>query len=265
LWKIVLRPGLEAVCREVRYLPHAGNLSLARGIAFPESDKDITVLPHAPAFRTLSRAGLLLNAAALRSRDALAPFLNADPFRIGIYCPTENGPNDLSSARGLIGATPEEFAAAYRSSRSAKQHFRQLPSVPAAQLSIFLGVKGPLNVFNHSLAASAHALDQAELDLSLGQTDAALVCAAFSLEDPIIAMRALRDAPSDAVLSEGAACLLLIPDGTRTDWRKACHHRGVRFHGVADGLIMAAGGALAKSSKHPNRSQLRCPPEDSRH
>jgi hypothetical protein len=203
----------------LRYSVYEADLDVGLTLSVPGDAETLIALPDPRASRALSRAGCLLIAAGLDGREALAPFLELDPFRVGIYCAVENGPNDYGSAREMVPTSAEDFAATYRRLRSAKQYFKQLANVPAAQLGIFLGVNGPLNVFNHSERAALHALEQAEEDLGDGVVEAALVCSAFSLEDPLVTARTRQRTGADVVLSEAAACILLVADGELRDWR----------------------------------------------
>jgi len=256
LWKQALLPSPAQPPAPISYELYAGELRLPRAIAFPAQDKDLVTLPQPRVYRSLSRAGLLLNAVGLGSRDALAPFLAADPFSVGVYCGIEHGPDDFHCARQMAAGRPEEFAATYRSLRSPKQHFKQLPSVPACQLSIFLGIHGPLNVYNHSRFAALHALNQAEFDLNHGRVAAALVCSAFSVEHPLLALRTWRHAPPGAVLCEGAATLLLVCDGSYTDWRNMPRRSGERYFGVADALIGLASEEIARPAASLSRTAM---------
>jgi hypothetical protein len=203
----------------------------------PLGDEALVELPDARAYRALSRAGLLLQAVGLQARTVLEPFIAADAYGVGLYCAMEAGPNDYRCAREMVDTPPEEFAASYKALRSAKQYFKMLPNVPPAELAIFLGIMGPMTVYNHSTLGAFHALDQAEYDLNAGLVRAAVVCSAFSLEDPLLAARTCRAAGPAAVLCEGAACLVLVFDGRFTDWRASRGHERPCVFGIADDLV----------------------------
>ncbi len=237
---------------------YEGRLRLERTAAFDVADEQLVVLPDARAYRALSRAGLLLVAAGLESRAALAPFLEVDPFSVGLYCALENGPNDYASAKGMLTTAPEDFASTYKALRSAKQYFKQLANVPAAQLAIFLGTMGPLQVYNHSTEAGMQVLDQAEWDLDTGVVQAALVLSAFSLEDPLIAARTRRQVPADSVLCEAAAALLLVRDGVYSDWHARRTPPNGRAFGVAQDIVNVCLEASTCSTN--SRSTLTSPP-----
>ena len=213
--------------------------------AFAEADEDLVRLPDARAYRALSRAGLLLVAAGLPARECVAPIISADPFAVGIYCAMEQGPNDYHAAKQMIDTTPAEFAAAYKTWRSAKHYFKQLPNVPPAELGIFLGAMGPLYTFTHSSFACRHALEHAERDLETAAIQAAMVCAAFSLEDPLLSLRARRALPATVTLSEGAACLVLTAGDGRADWSRLSSDSPSVSYGIATDLV-----ALARRSPH---------------
>lgn len=267
LWKKALVPPPTEAAGALRWDDYGDALSVPGALRFAAADADLVDLPDPRAYRSLSRAGLLLAACGLPAREALAPLVEADPHRVGLYAAIEWGPNDYASARRMVDTPPEHFAADYKAFRSAKQYFKMLPNVPAAQLAIFLGVRGPLTVFNHSRLGALHALDQAEEDLVSGRVDAALVCSAFSLEDPLLAARARRSAGSEAVLSEGAACLLLGPNGERTD-RAAQQAPGGHAYGIATDLVLLAlrsepddrsGAVRARRERDQGRAQHRRP------
>ncbi|HLJ27412.1 MAG TPA: hypothetical protein VKY85_11935 [Candidatus Angelobacter sp.] len=240
LWKLALQPPLDEVPQCYRYDLYDGDMCVPRAAIFPEQDDQLVQLPDPRAYRSLGRTGLLLMAAGLRSRKSLAPLIERDPFSVGIYCALEHGPNDFNSAKQMIDTPVEEFAATYKSLRSPKQYLKQLPNVPASQLAICLGIMGPLYLYQHSHFACLHALDQAEFDLNAGTVEAALVCAAFSLEDPLLSMRASRSVPKSMVLSEGAAALVLTPDGEYTCWRALLPPYTNCFFGIAQDLVMLA-------------------------
>jgi hypothetical protein len=241
IWKSSLRPPLGDGPKRYRYDLYDGDVSVPHALAFPEPDDQLVQLPDPRAYRSLSRAGLLLIAAAVRSQEALSPFLAEDPFKIGIYCAMENGPNDFNSAKQMINTPPEDFAETYKILRSPKQYLKQLPNVPPSQLAVVLGIMGPLTLYQHSRFGCLQALDQAEFDLNTGAIRAALVCSAFSLDDPLLSVRAYRNAPEAAVLCESAAALLLVAGGEYTNWRSRLPAYNGYFYGIAQDLVNLAG------------------------
>jgi hypothetical protein len=231
-----LTPPPDSQPQAVSY-PDLGDVYfLPRALRLPE-DRSLVELPQPRTFNSLSRAGLMLNAVGLAARAAVDPQIQIDPFSVGIYCAIENGPDDYRSVIRMLTTPAEGFAPKYKSLRSPKQHFKLLTNVPASQLAIFLGINGPLNVFNSSRHAADQALDQADFDLYDGQIAMAVVCTAFSIEDPLIGMRSFRDAPSGSILSEGAACLVLAADGFRTNWTRAARAPSSRYFGISNSLI----------------------------
>jgi hypothetical protein len=265
LWARALLPSRSHEC-DRRYAVYDQPFVVARTMTFEEETDALVNLPDPRAYRALSRAGVLLAAAGLPAAETLVPFLAADPFRVGIYCALEGGPNDYACAKQMIDTPPEQFATSYKSLRSAKQYFKQLANVPPAELAIFLGIMGPLYVFTHSRLGAFHALDQAEFDLDAARVDAALVCGAFSLEEPLPAMRARRSTPSQVVLSEGAACLVLVRggiDGVSTE-RDDDTGDG-RAYGIVHPLVVLvrrheshddrSGAALAGHQSGPDRAE----------
>jgi hypothetical protein len=254
LWKRALVPPPDSAPVETVWELYDGVLRAPRTLPIPLPDEGLVELPDPRAWRALSRAGLLLVAVGLQSREALRPFLSTDPYGVGLYCAMDSGPNDYRSAKLMVDTPPEAFAATYKNLRSAKQYFKMLPNVPASELAIFVGAMGPMFVFNHSSYGGLHALEQAEHDLGAGVVRAALVCSAFSLEDPLLAMRTRRACGPDAVLCEGAACLVLLPERTAPDWRDSAHAKRPRFFGIADDLV---GIALRSESDDHGRGAVR--------
>ena len=240
LWTNVLRPSPTEPARDTVYDLYATHGQVPRTRVFPVRDEALLDLPDPRTYRSLSRAGLLLSAVGLPAAPIMAPFIAADPFSVGMYCAIENGPNDYDSARQMVETSPEGFAAAYKALRSPKHYFKQLANVPPSQLGIFLGIKGPQAVYTHSKHACLHALDQAERDLGDGVVRAALVCSAFSLDDPLLTMRTQRGLAPDVILSEGAACVVLMGDGHYTDWRTMRRCRSRDSYGIAHDLVMLA-------------------------
>jgi hypothetical protein len=243
-WANALRPS-SPDSRDRVYEIYDDEFRVPRTAAFAQKDEELVQLPDGRAYRSLSRAGLLLVAAGLPAHGVLAPLVEGDPFSVGIYCAIENGPNDYGSAKHMIHTPPAEFSTAYKALRSPKHYFKMLANVPPAQLAIFLGVMGPLYTFTHSRLACRHALEQAEWDLETATVQAALVCGAFTLDDPLLAMRTRRDAPATATLSEGAACLVLTAGAERTDWSwLPCQSPSCSF-GIATDLVTLASRSLA--------------------
>lgn len=240
-WKNAILPSLDQA-PEVRVYDvyEEVDFRIPRTISLPLPDEDIVQLPDPRSFRALSRAGLLLNAAGLTCRGVLAPFVEENPFSVGVYCAMQNGPEDYDSAKKMVHTPPEDFARTYKFLRSSKQFFRQIPNIPPALLSIFLGAMGPQYVFSHSRWACLHALEQAEFDLHKGIVRAAVVCSAFSLEDPLLTMRIRRSIPDSLSLCEGSAALILLPSSTMTDWRDVIPTDDTRFYGTAHDLVLVA-------------------------
>jgi hypothetical protein len=216
-WAHVLTPPLDEP-RDRVYETYGADFRVRRTAAFADADEDLVALPDGRAYRSLSRAGLLLAAVGLEARATIAPLVAADPFSVGIYCAIENGPNDYGSAKQMADTSADDFASRYKALRSPKYYFKMLANVPPSQLGIFLGVMGPLYTYTHSRMACRQALEQAEWDLKTAVVRAALVCGAFTLDDPLLAMRTRRAVPATATLAEGAACLMLTADGVQRDW-----------------------------------------------
>jgi len=240
LWKNSLRAPQSQMQQSNVYDLYEGKLCVHGAETIPAQPEEIVELPDSRSYRALSRAGILLAAAGLKSQAALAPFIADDPFAVGMYCAMEVGPNDYNSAKQMIHATPDQFAAMYKGLRSSKQYFKQLANVPASQLGIFLGIMGPQNVFSHSRWGCLHALEQAEFDLNEGSIQAALICSAFSLEDPLLSMRVRRTCDPELSIGEAGAAILLVRNGEYTDWRSAIGNHNSPTYGIAHDLVMLA-------------------------
>jgi hypothetical protein len=236
-----LRPSPDANPREYVYdLYENVDFRIARTCSLLQTDEEIVQLPEPRSFRSLNRAGLMLSAVGLACQEAVAGYIAEDPFSVGLYCAMQDGPDDYRSAKQMANTPPEEFARNYKFLRSSKQFLREVGSVQASFLSIFLGAMGPLYGFTHSRWAGLHALEQAECDLKNGVVKAALVGSAFSLEDPLLSMRIRRSIPESSILCEGAAALVLTANEEYTDWRLAMPEDGACFYGTAHDLVLLA-------------------------
>lgn len=247
LWSHALIPSAAQPAEERVYDVGEPPLSIRRTRSFPEPDRDLVELPDRRAYRSLSRTGVLLLAAGLPAAETLAPFLEADPYRAGIYAALTGGPQNYQACKELLGVR-ETFAEDFRRLNSPKRYFTMLANLPAAQLGIFLDLRGPINVYVHSTAAVGQALEQAEVDLADGVVDAALVCAAFSLDDPLLSLRTRSEVPETRVLSEGAAALVLGRGDGEKDWDREIleatgessgerSSAGEAYYGIADPLL----------------------------
>ena len=205
-------------------------------------------LPDGRAYRSMSRAAVLMSAVCLKAESVLAPYLAQDPFSVGLYCAVDNGPTDYPSTRELNSVSREEFAERYRKLRNPKTYLKQLPNLAAAQIGIFLKIQGLMNVYTHSLMAGWQSLEQAELDLDSGLVKTALVCTGFSFEDALETLRSYRQTPKGLILSEGAGAMVLVRDGKRTAWKPnslsdppAGHSTPTgRFYGIGNPVINLA-------------------------
>jgi hypothetical protein len=238
-WARALTPPPAEPC-DRRYDVYDSEFVVPRTLSFAGRDEDLVALPDGRAYRSLSRAGLLMAAAGLAAREAVAPQIESDPFSVGIYAAIENGPNDYVSARQMVDTPPSQFATAYKALRSPKYYFKMLANVPPSQLAVFLGAMGPLYTFTHSRLACRHALEQAEWDLATSAVSTALVCSSFALDDALVAMRTRRSLPPHTTLAEGAACVVLTASAERTDWSWLPSPPSLVHHGIATDLVTVA-------------------------
>lgn len=197
-------------------------------------------LPDPRVYRSMSRAAVLLSLVCLRAKEKITQQLAEDPFSVGVYCAVENGPVDFESTKQMVHATKDNFAELYKKYRNPKMYLKQLPNLAAAQMGIFLGILGPMHVYNHSTFGGVAALEQAELDLENGLVKLALVCSAFSFENPLVVQRVSRLAAQGKTVCEGAGALLLTSDGKVSDWQNQDYGQMDEHFGISQQIIELA-------------------------
>jgi hypothetical protein len=204
----------------------------------PWSNQEIEI-PDPKAFRSMSRASLMTAHVCWQAKDVLAPYLARSPFSVGIYCAVENGPIDAPSAAKILGPDGEKlgFAEAYRKFRNPKMYLKQLPNLVPAQMGIFMGLQGPMNVYTHSREAGLQALEQAEWDLAGGMVEAGLICTAHAFDDFLVVKRTRQF--DRRTVAEGAAALVLVasPEKAITDWSMKVKENPKIFYGISDKII----------------------------
>jgi hypothetical protein len=258
-WKESLRPlPSDAPQCRVYDVYNDFDFRIPRTSVLPLSNQEIVTVPDRRNGRVLNRAGLMLAAVGLQSRSELAGFLNDDSFSVGLYCAVEDGPEDYEIAKEMVQTEPENFARTYKHLRSSKQFLRQIANIQSSMLGIFLGIMGPQYVFSHSRWGCLQALEQAEFDLHNGVVRAALVCTAFSLEDALLNMRVRREIPESAVLCEGAAALVLLPNGEYTNWRCQAPSHTNLFYGIAHDLVLLAVKEEERKDEDDCGSEIPC-------
>ncbi len=236
LWSKAIVPGSDVEEKVYTNEYYGDSLRLPRTKTLPVEERK-AALPDRRVYRSMSRAGVLLSLACLEGREVMQPFLDDSPFSVGVYCAIENGPVDLRSAHAMLDVSRENFAEQYRKLRNPKMYLMQVTNLAPAQMGIFLGIMGPLQVYNTSTCGGIHALEQAEMDMADGRVSAALVCSAFSFENPLVLERIRRLELHDRVLCEGAGALLLLPDGQTTDWNDLDYDNTNAYYGVAHHII----------------------------
>ncbi|MHB8880702.1 MAG: hypothetical protein ACYC69_04220 [Thermodesulfovibrionales bacterium] len=247
-WCDALLPGEDIPVREFISEYYDGKIRLERTRALPLIDRQAE-LPDRRVYRSMSRAGILLSLVCLKAREELSGFLRQDPFRVGVYCAIENGPVDFASTKQMVGVPGEAFAETYKKLFNPKMYLRQLPNLAASQMGIFLNILGPLHVFNNSLYGSLHALQQAELDLADGRVNAALICSAFSFENPLILERTRRSVLKGRVLCEGAGAMLLVPGGGGNAWQDMDYENTGEYFGISHQIISQI---MKRRTQHDN-------------
>ncbi len=208
IWSNQLTPTAQSPVGPKTYEVYPSHFEIPLTRAIEKEDKDLGELPDRRAIRSMSRASVMLSSVCLQGKEIIAPYVQAAPFEVGIYCAINHGPEDYQCAKDLIGCPQSEFAARYKKSRSPKHYLKQLPNLEPAQLGIFLGIMGPVNTFNHSTQGAYQAMEHAEFDIRTNKVKVALVCSAFSLEDPLLSLKTRTEAPKDSILTEGAVAFL---------------------------------------------------------
>jgi len=240
IWKKTLIPDLNLVPVDKSYEIYGQDFKIP-SFFFPENDQDLVTLPDRRAYRSMGRSSVLMSSVALEAKEKLKTVQENKKFSVGLYAAIDNGPDDYQCVRLCLDAPEKDFVETYRKNRSPKQYLKQLPNLAPAQLGIFLDIRGPMNVYIHSKLGPIHALEQAEFDLNNGIVDMALVCASFSLEDPLLVERTHKDVNYEKTLSEGAAAMILVKNNEVLNWSSLAEenkrvHEKVYF-GIADQLI----------------------------
>lgn len=228
-------------CFDMDFLGRDGTLRarIPRLRRISKTERELVELPDGRAFRSMSRASVLLHAVGLGFRDVIAPYIAADPFSVGIYCALNNGPEDYHAAEKiLVNGDEVGFAAEYRQLKNPKHYLKQLPNLAPAQLGIFLGCMGPTVTCTHSRFGSLHAVEAAQMDLSLGIVHYAIICASFAHEDPLLSLRTRSQLSETVTLSEGAVAVLAdkeLLNKTLTNADFMQHND--EHYGIADYLV----------------------------
>lgn len=237
LWSEALIPGENVPVQEYIAEHYDGKIRIEKSRAFPITDKQADIPDHR-AYRSMSRVGILLSLVCLKAREELNVFLHEDPFRVGVYCAVENGPVDFASAKQMVGVAKEAFAETYKKLCNPKMYLRQLPNLAASHMGIFLNLLGPMTVHTNSTRGSLHALEQAQMDLSDQRINAALVCSAFSFENPLILERTRRSVLQGRILCEGAGAMILVADGAETKWQDMDYENSDEYFGISHQIIV---------------------------
>jgi len=216
LWQKLLLPDLSSSPQALEDSVFNDIVPNVRRIS---AENNEIVVPDPKAFRSMSRASLILSSWAEEIKPIIAPFLEQSPFTVGIYCAVENGPIDGPSTAEILKRSSENFdlvfAEAYRKLRNPKMYLKQLPNLVPAQLGISLGVQGPMNVYTHSVHGSQQALMQAKIDLLNNSVDAALVVSAHAFDDFWVVKRSRQQ--DQRTLCEGAAGIIFALDQNNSE------------------------------------------------
>lgn len=235
IWSDSLLPSVEPVVT-LNFAEFKEPLRVENTQAIAIQENDFLEIPDRKALRLMSRSSVLMSALMMRAKSFVTDLLAADPFRVATYCAIDNGAESYSCVEGLLEIAPNEFAEKYRRLRSPKQYLKQLPNLAPAQMGIFLGLVGPLNVFHHSHYAGHHALDQMQADFKSGLVDFGIVVSANSFEDPLLTYRNRQDA-GDKVLREGAGAAIFSANGGREQRLSALEFESAYDYGIASHTI----------------------------
>ncbi|HXH29862.1 MAG TPA: hypothetical protein VNJ01_03550 [Bacteriovoracaceae bacterium] len=231
-WKKVNVPDLSLAASELKDETFGKTLTNVSRISVENSE--ITI-PDPRAFRSMSRASLLLANLCADAKSIIDPYLAQSPFCVGIYCAVENGPIDAPSTAKIIAGEEVKFAELYRKLRTPKMYLKQLPNLVPAQLGIFLGIQGVLNVYTHSKAGSLQALEQAEEDLWHDRVKLALVCSSHAFDDFLVVARTAKG--EKRVITEGAGAMLLSKSGSKTAWKQLAVSDEKFYFGISDQIV----------------------------
>ncbi len=231
-WQKVNIPDLSAEASDLQDETFGKTVKNVRRIAVENSELTI---PDPKAFRSMSRASLLLSNLCMDAKAVIDPYLAESPFGVGIYCAVENGPIDAPTTAKIIAGEEAKFAELYRKLRSPKMYLKQLPNLVPAQLGIFLGIQGTLNVYTHSKVGSVQALEQAEEDLWHDRVKLALVCTAHAFDDFLVVARTAKGEPR--ALAEGTAALVLAKSSRRTNWKERLTSDEKTYFGISDQIV----------------------------
>ena len=200
---------------------------------------DQIAIPDPKAFRSMSRTAVMIANLCMQAKETLAKYQSESPFAVGIYCAVENGPIDAPSTVKIISQPDQsKFADYYRKFRNPKLYLKQLPNLIPAQMGIFMGLQGLMNVYTHSTMGSVHALEQAEWDLKTGVVKAALVCTAHAYDDFMVMKRTRHY--DIRCINEGACAMILENNGEFTDWSKKISQDKNNSFGISDQLMQIA-------------------------
>lgn len=236
IWKRLFVPPQEqpAVAFSSPYYGDSIQIPRTKALTFDEREAG---LPDRRAFRNMSRAAMMLSVLGMQAKEILDPVIQRDPFKVGVYFAVENGPVDYESSSKMKDITNETFANDYKKNRSPTLYLKQLPNLAAGHFAIFLGIFGPMTVYNDSQHGGLHALEQAELDVNAGRVDLAVVGGSYAFENPIAMERNHRCFLQDKTLCEGAALMVLKKNGEVTAWADDQYGTMNEYYGVADQII----------------------------
>jgi hypothetical protein len=234
IWRDALLPTDEPV-GEMVFDIFAPALRVPNTQAIAKTENDFPEIPDRKALRLMSRTSVLLSALMMRAKGVVDDLLKKDPFRVAVYCAVENGAESYACVKGLLDISDDEFAEKYRRLRSPKHYLKQLPNLAPAQMGIFLGLVGPLNVFHNSRHGGRHALEQMQSDFRLGLVDAGIVVSANSFEDPLLTYRNCVDCGPDKILREGAGAAIFVRDSgplPKLDLTQSVYSYGIATHTI---------------------------------
>ena len=237
VWSEALVPGNDIPIQNYTSEFYGDKIRIEKTKALPIEERKAN-FPDRRVYRSMSRASVLLSSVCLKAENEVKVFREREPFGIGIYCAVENGSVDFESTKEMIDVTSDTFGDMYKKYRNPKMYLKQLPNLAASQMGIFLGILGPMHVYNSSTYGSLHALEHAEMDLMDHRVNAALVCSAFSFENPLIMGRMNQTILNNRILCESSGAMLLVANETETDWKDCDYIHTDGFHGISHQIII---------------------------
>ena len=200
--------------------------------------EDLILENQKKMLRSMSPAAGYMAAVCNPIKPALDPFIKKNAFSVGIYCALENLSAYYEIAKVIANSPEELWAELYIDHVPPKSPLKAGLGVAPATIGIFLGALGPTSTFYDQKFGILHALDQAEHDLRNHRIQAALICTAHVLDDPLFTRKTIENLTDPSlVLKECGAAILLAHDGKTTKWEVELPDPPSFEYGISSPLI----------------------------